>query len=266
MSVDSYWQKQDLKEPLFKDLLWSRPEQKSQAGNLLIIGGNAHAISAPGEAFTIADKQGIGTAKVIVPTATKKLFGKPTPVVLEFVDSTPSGSFSTKALAQIQSYVAWSDAALFAGDIGRNSETAILLEKLLNISKPYIFTRDAADYFMEYPAPVVEREQTLLVLSFAQLQKYATHSNFKIAFTYSMDLMAIVQALHDFSSTAKCYFVTEHKGVIIIAAGGQVITTVLPTEPPKWRLKTATAMSVWWLQNPSKPLEALSTAITQLTY
>lgn len=262
--MQNYWQKQDLKSPLYEDLLWSRPEQKAQAGNLLIIGGNAHAVSAPGEAYAIAEAQGIGTAKVVVPVATKRLFGSHAPVALEFADSNPSGSFSTRALPQLQSYVNWSDATLFAGDIGRNSETAVLLEKLLELPHKYIFTRDAADYFMDHPTLLISRDQTLLVLSFAQLQKYAQHSGFKYAFTYDMSLMTIVETLNQFSSTAKSYFVTEHKGTLIIAVDGQVITTLLPTEPEKWRLRAATAMSVWWLQNSDRPLQALATAITQL--
>jgi NAD(P)H-hydrate repair Nnr-like enzyme with NAD(P)H-hydrate dehydratase domain len=262
--MQDYWQKQDLKNPLYEDLVWSKPEQKNLAGNLLIIGGNAHAVSAPGEAFSIAMAQGIGTTKVVVPVATKRLFGSHAPVALEFADSNPSGSFSTRALPQLQSYVQWSDAVLFAGDIGRNSETAILLEKLLEMPNKYIFTRDAADYFMDHPTPLLHRDQTLLVLSFAQLQKYAQHTDFKKAFTYDMSLMAIVETVQEFSSVCKSYFVTEHKGTLIIAVDGKVITTLLPTEPEKWRLKVASAASVWWLQNPTQPLKALATAITQL--
>ena len=46
----------------------------------------------------------------------------------EYAPSTPSGSFSTQALGELQAMANWADGTLIAGDIGRNSETAILLE------------------------------------------------------------------------------------------------------------------------------------------
>ena len=37
-----------------------------------------------------------------------------------------------------------------------------------------------------------------------------------------------------------------------------------PEKPmPVWRLKVAAYASVWWLQNPSKPLEAITTAVRE---
>jgi NAD(P)H-hydrate repair Nnr-like enzyme with NAD(P)H-hydrate dehydratase domain len=63
--MDTLWQKQASSKPLFDDLLWSRPEQKALAGKLLIIGGNSHAIAAPGEAFMLASKAGAGDIRVV---------------------------------------------------------------------------------------------------------------------------------------------------------------------------------------------------------
>src|SRR6185312_2009701 len=92
----------------------------------------------------------------------------------EYAPSTPSGSFSQKALAELLSLSQWAEGVLLAGDLGRNSETAILLEQF---SQKYAgqltITQDALDYFTKSPKDLAQREDTLLVCSFAQLQKIA---------------------------------------------------------------------------------------------
>jgi hypothetical protein len=259
-----YWRKQDIKQPLFEDLIWSKPQHKSRAGKLLIVGGNSHSIAAPGEAFEVATKQGVGECKVIMPSATRKLLGPKPPPNIEFVASTPSGSMSINAENDLISYISWTDATLFAGDFSHSSETAILLEKLIKVPGLQIYVRDAADYFLQTPLPLLQREDTLLVLSMAELQKYAASAKFSHAFTFDMELLQLVEILHEFTLIYPCQIVTEHKGQIIVAYKGQIISTKLAAEPKSWRLKTATSTAVWWLQNPNKPLEAIATAITQL--
>lgn len=64
--MNEYWFRQ-AKEPLFPDLLWSRPENKLQAGKLLIIGGHEHLFAAPAEAYSESLTAGIGVAKVLLP-------------------------------------------------------------------------------------------------------------------------------------------------------------------------------------------------------
>jgi len=44
------WSRQTPEQPFFKDLLWSKPENRRHAGKLLIVGGNVHAMTAPGMA------------------------------------------------------------------------------------------------------------------------------------------------------------------------------------------------------------------------
>lgn len=262
--MDTPWQKQLYSEPLFKDLLWSRPEQKALAGKLLIVGGNDHAISAPGEAYSIANKQGIGEAKVIMPDKTRKLLGPKTPLDIELVPSTPSGSFSTKAEQAMKSYMAWGDATLFAGDIGRNSETAILLETIANkMPGIQIYTRDAADYFYSSPKTLFERPDTLIVASIAQLQKFCKQLQWQKAITFDMGLGQLCELLQQLTTKYKTYITVQYSNSIIVAVNGQVMITKLASEPNKWRLNTAVAASVWWLQNPSEPFKAIATSITQ---
>ena len=263
--MDTFWQKQESSKPLYEDLLWSRPEQKAQAGRLLIIGGNAHAIAAPSEAFAIALKQGIGEVKAVMPDKTRKMLGPKVPVDIELVASTPSGSFSTKAEQQVKSYMAWADATLFAGDIGRNSETAILLETVASkMPGLQIYTRDAADYFNASVRTVLDRPDTLLVISLAQLQKYCHSLGWPAAVTFDMGVGPLCTLLRELTSVHKAYITVQYLTVLITAVDGEVIVTKLPSEPHRWRLQTAATASVWWLQNKNRPLESIATAITQV--
>lgn len=265
--MDTFWLKQEYSKPLFEDLLWSRPEQKSQAGKLLIVGGNMYAIAAPSEAFVIAKNQGIGEVKVIMPDKTRKMLGPKMPPDIELVASTPSGSFSTKAELPLRSYIAWADATLFAGDIGRNSETAILLETAASkISGLQIYTRDAADYFNASIQTIIDRPETLLVISLSQLQKFCQSLNWPTAITFDMGVGQLCTVLSELTSVHKCSFAIQYFSSIVVAVNGEVIVTKLLREPKTWRLKTATAASVWWLQNQTQPLKAIATAITQLNW
>lgn len=265
--MDTNWRRQELTKPLFEDLLWSRPEQRSLAGKLLIVGGNSHAIASPSEAYQIAQNQGAGEVRVALPDKTRKLLGPKVPVDIELVQSTLSGSFSAKAEHELQSFISWADATLFAGDIGRNSETAVMLESIAQkMPGLQIYTRDAIDYFYSHPATLLDRENTLLVVSIAQLQKLCTTAKFETPITFSMGLVALCEALTRLTSHYKAYICVLDGSTIVTAVAGHCISTKLPSEPTEWRLKTASAASVWWLQNPSRPLESIATAITQLNW
>jgi hypothetical protein len=261
--MHDFWHKQTAGKPLYPDLLWSRPENKQQAGKLLIAGGNAHGFAAAGEAYSQAAKAGIGTARVLLPDSLQKTVGKVFEAG-EYAPSTPSGSFSQKALAELLAMSAWADATLLAGDFGRNSETAILLEKFITkYSGPLALTKDAADYFINAPGPLLARNDTLLVISFAQLQKLATNARFPSALTFEMDFLRLVDALHEFTRRHQAAIIVKHLQTIFVAVNGQVSTTKLAEDLDIWRVKTAARAAVWWLQNPTKPFEALTSAIAE---
>jgi ADP-dependent NAD(P)H-hydrate dehydratase / NAD(P)H-hydrate epimerase len=259
--MHDYWHKQTVEKPLYPDLLWSRPENKKQAGKLLIVGGNAHGFAAAGEAYAEAAKAGIGTARVLLPDSLQKTVGRVFEAG-EYAPSTPSGSFGRRALAELLAMSQWADAVLLAGDFGRNSETAILLEQFISkYSGQLAVTKDAADYFTKTPEPLLGRENTLVVLSFAQLQKIAINSHFLPALTFEMDFLRLVDALHEFTLKHQPAIIIKHLQTIFVAVDGQVSTTKLPEDIDIWRVKTAARAAVWWLQNPAKPFEALTASL-----
>lgn len=266
MTDHPYWHRQGDK-PLFPDLLWSRPENKQQAGKLLILGGHAYGFAAPAQAYQESIAAGIGSAKVLLPDHIKKQLShfRGDSLEIEYAPSTPSGSFASKSLAEILDAASWADGILLAGDLGRNSETAIVLEKLLDrTSKPLMITKDAVDYFTTTPDAMLARKEVCLVLSIAQLQKLVKSTQSTTAITFSMDLMHLVDALHDFTITYPVHIIVKHLDTIAVASAGKVCTT--PTDKDMedfWRLPTAATASVWWIQNQTKPFEALATSLIE---
>ncbi len=260
-----YWFKQHTGSPLFPDLLWSRPETKQQAGKILIIGGNQYGFAAPAEAYREATDAGVGLTRVLLPLAVKKIAGKLLPG-LEYAASTPSGSFSKDALGELLEQSAWADGVLMAGDLGRNSETAVLLESFLSkYSGQITLTKDAVDYCVATPKIVLKRSDTLLVLSMSQLQKLGTTAHFDTAFRLGMDLLHLAEGLRDFTKQHELKLVVKHNDQLAVAVNGQVSTTHLKTDIPVWQVITAAHAAVWWLQNPTKPFEALSSSIFGLS-
>lgn len=259
-----YWQRQAKDQPLFPQLEWSRPENRLQAGKLLVVGGNVHGFAAPAEAYAQATRAGAGVVRALLPEALRKIVG----IIIdhaEFAPSTPvSGSFSQKALGDLLELSNWADGVLFAGDLGRNAETAILLEKYLGKSSQAVtLTKDAVDYVTSAPQSATARGQTLLVLTMAQLQRLAIAVKFDQPVRFGMDLLQLVDWLHAFTGQHALHLIVKHLDTLLVAVDGQVSTTKLPHSLDHWRVKTAASASVWWLQNPSKPFEALTAAIAQ---
>ena len=260
----TYWHKQTSDEPLFPELLWSRPENKRTAGKLLIIGGSAHGFAAPAEAYQEAQAAGIGSLRVALPAPLKSTAG----LLLDTVDyapATPSGSFAKASLDTMLESATWADGILVAGDLGRNSETAVVLESLLEKTTVQpILTKDAIEYITSGPAKVVKRADTTLVLSLSQLQRLFIATKQTKAISLSMDLLHLVDVLHDFTESYPIAIITRHLDQTFAATRGMVSTT--PSTDSKedfWRVKVAAHASVWLIQNPQKPFEAICTSLIQ---
>lgn len=256
-----FWQKQEADKPLFPHLLWSRPENRQMAGKILIVGGNLHGFLAPAEAYSETIHAGVGMSRVLLPSAIQKVVG-PSIENGEFAASTPSGSFSQRALVELLDWCKWADGVFFAGDLGRNSETAIMLEKFLQkCEAPTIITKDAMDYVVSLPQAALERPNTTLVTSFSQLQRLAIAAKFELPLTFSMDLLHLVDWLHRFTERFAPHIIVKHLDHIFVAVNGEVSSTKLSKDQPIWRLKTAAHAAVWWVQNSGRPFEALSMAV-----
>lgn len=257
----SFWRKQTATEPLFPDIEWNKPENRSHAGKLGIIGGNQLGFAGVAEAYNVAVKSGVGQVRVLLPDVLKKTIPA-TITDTVFGPTNPSGSLAKDALADMATVGAWADGVLLIGDAGRSSETAILYEQFLqSYSGKLIITRDAVDLIKNGAQQIVNREQTLLIVSFAQLQKLFQSVYYPKVLTFSMQLTNLVDALHKFTITYPITIAVLHKDTFIIANGGEVITTPWSTPMMIWRGTTAAQAAAYWLWNPSKPLEAVATSI-----
>lgn len=256
-----YWLRQTLDAPLFPDIEWSRPEQKTRAGKLAIIGGNKLGFVAVGESYNTASQLGAGQIRAIMPAALKKSI----PAVITgalFVPSNPSGGFSREALPELNAACAWADVCLLIGDSGRNSETAIAFESLLgSYTGHLVITRDAVDLLRPAAQKMIDRPQTTLVLSFAQLQKLFQSVYYPKILSFSMQLMHLVESLHKFTTTYPVTLVTFHQSHIIVAHDGRVSTTPFDQPMMIWRGATATRAACFLLWTPNKPFETTTTSV-----
>lgn len=255
-----YWQQQSLGKPLFPNILWSRPENRLSAGKLLIIGGNLNGFASVGQAYQVATKSGIGITRVVLPQALKKTVGR----ILEnceFAAGTPSGGFARDALGEFIDLAAWSDAVLLSGDFGRSSETAVLLEKFVTeYSGPLILTKDAVDYFLSNPSSLLNRNKTILVISTGQLQKISQAAKVTQPMTPNLDLLRMVEALHEFSMRHSAFMIVQHLESTIVACSGKVSSTRNGASESLWQVETAARTAVLWIQNTNQPFESLTTA------
>lgn len=253
---NSIWLTQTADKPLFPDLLWSRPENKRQAGKLLIIGGSKHGFAAPVTAYNAALAAGIGSARVILPEALKKALGTSF-AEAEFVSNTPSGSLARRSLDAILENSKWADSVLLAGDFGRNSETAILLSSFMEkFDGQVMVSQDGLDYFLDNNSPLLRRQNTSSVINMGKLQKLGKNNRPSPSIRHAMTLHELVKALAEYEAS----IITKHADNYVVSNGGKVSTTVSKKEQ-NWQIELAAYAAVWQLQNPTRLFEALTAAV-----
>ncbi len=290
-----YWHKQG-ERALFPNLLWARPEVKSAAGKLLVVGGHAQSFAAAAEAYAAAEKAGIGTVRVLLPDSLEKTVSKLFPSA-EFAPSNPSGGFATRALAELLAAAQWADGVLLAGDLGHNSESHAMLENFAGkYTGQLTITKDTADFFCTQPQSLLSRDSrhserseessivpnpagnagrsfahaqddtgTLLVISLGQLQKLGKSLHLSYAFTSDLGVMPLVELLHSFTTVyPNIQVITRHQNNYVVAVKGNIGTSPAPSEKPIWRVTAAASAATWWLQNPEKPFEALMSSAGSL--
>ncbi len=257
----SYWKQQSAETPLFPDIEWSKPETRSQSGKLGIVGGNKLGFAGVAEAYSIAVKSGVGQVRVLLPDVLKKTIPNSITDTV-YGPTNMSGSLTKDAIAEMTALGAWADEILLIGDAGRSSETAILYEQFLQTYQgKLVVTRDAVDLVKNSARELIERPNTLLIVSFAQLQKLFQSVYYPKVLTFSMQLVQLVEAVHKFTISYPVSIAVLHKDHLVIAHEGGVVSTAWGNPMAIWRGDVASKAAAYWLWNPSKPLEATSTAI-----
>lgn len=258
-----FWLKQTPAKPLYPDLEWGKPERRDQAGRLGIIGGNKLGFAGVAAAYSTALETGVGQVRVLLPDALKSAIPRAISDTV-FAPSTPSGSLSRDALPDLQALADYSTGLLLVGDAGRNAETALAYEQFITKYRgPLTITRDSIDLVKNSAHLLVDRPETLVVASFAQVQKLLQAVYYPKVMTFSLPLLQVVDILHKFTITYPCSIAMLHRDHMIIAHNGQVITQEWDAPMRIWRGETAARMASYWLWNRDKPLSAATASIAK---
>jgi hypothetical protein len=253
-----FWQKQS-GEPLFPELIWSRPENKRYAGKLLIIGGQTGEFAHVASAFGAGDKAGAGHIRVLLPESLRKL-AQVIPEV-EFAAANKSGSFARNALAEWFDMSDWADHVLLAGNLGKNSETTTIIDGfLLRGNRPSTLNLDSIS------STGINLEQLMklsltLVIDRPLFQKIGIALGLSVPIQSTTPIERLAEIIHQVSVGNKANLVIQDGGQIWTASAGRVVST---KSGPVDNTALSAACSVWLMQNPSKPLEALATACHEL--
>lgn len=255
-----YWQKQG-DEPLFPDLLWSRPENKRHAGKLLIIGGQAGEFSHVASAYQAAQEAGAGHIRVILPESLRKIAQALAEV--EFAPENKSGSFARNALAEWFDLAEWADHVLLAGDFGKNSETTTIIDGFL------LRGNCTATINLNSLSSIgINLEQLLkmpltLVIDRQILQKIGIALGLTIPIKSTTPAIQLAEIIHQISLGNKANLVIQDEEQTWVAVSGNIVSTKTKEAD---NTKLSASCTVWLMQNPTKPLESISTACLEQSY
>ncbi|MDR0887444.1 MAG: hypothetical protein LBM97_02025 [Candidatus Nomurabacteria bacterium] len=269
--IEKFWQKQTDK-PLFPDILWNKPEQRTHAGRLGIIGGNRLGFFAVAKSAEAAYQNGVGEVRVLLPDALRNNLKNLKNCEIAFAPSTESGSFAKDAILDAQALGDWSDLLLIVGDLSRNSETAIFVEKVLieNPTKPILLTRDAAELSLPSATAWLQNPNLTFFSPLAGLQKLFRAIYYPKVITFSMPIMTLIETLHKFTISYPTSIITVHQQVgqepyFLVAKDGKIITMSIRYAKQSiispWLGDLSAKISNFLIWNPTHQLEAITTAL-----
>ncbi len=261
----SYWQKQT--QPLFAELSWNIPEQKT--GQVTVIGGNSQNFSAIIRISEFLSQNfPFQQVSTLLPDSLRNQL--PPLSNLNFAPSTTSGSFAKSA--PLNSALSDSSSTILAGDLSRNSATAIALTEAITSSlksnatpAPLLITRDAVDLLAPSSDQILQHPSLFLVASMAQLQKVFRAVYYPKMILLSEPLVPVIETLHKFTLTYPTTILTFHQDQILVANSGHIVSTPITrtTYSPLslWSGQLAAKITAFNLYNPNKPLEATTAAV-----
>ena len=256
----TYWQIQKNNSPLYPDIIRNQPENKYQTGKLLLIGGNSQSFNLVSDAYQELIKSNISEVKIILPDSLQKFLDNKINNCY-FQPSTPSGGLALLGLDSIAELAKWSDGIILIGNFGQNSETTILLERLITEIKDKIITfyGDSIDHFILQSNLLLQSPNNILIIDIKQLQKIFHQLKYPKTISFSMDLMNLVNILHNFSLLYNFNLITNFNDTIIVATGGKISLTK-NNFINNWQTKIAVQAEIWSIQQPKKIFETLTTA------
>lgn len=259
MEKITYLKNQD--SPLYKDLEWNFPEQKT--GTVAVLGGNStnFALEIKISEF-LQQSFPINEVKTVLPDSLRKKL-PPLPN-FSFAPATESGSF--KKSPELSAALEGSDLDLFLGDFSKNSETAISISELLkNTKKPTVLARDSLDLVASDADSFIENENLIIISSLVQLQKLFRALYYPKMILLSSPFLPVVEALHKFTLSFPVSILTFHDEKIITAKAGKIIATKISSTDYSpislWDGRLAAKIAAFSLYNRPNFLESLNAAL-----
>lgn len=262
--MNDNWLKQTVDKPLYDHLLWSRPENKHHSGRILVIGGSSNGFSKTVNSYEKLQSAGIGHVTILLPKSVQKLLGHISDDVI-YCPSTDSGSFGSESFADMLEFANLNDGVFFPGELSNNSETLIVIEKLISgITKPIIVAEDSIDTVLHFDSDVIDRDNMVFIGPLDKIQKLLTKLKSDQAITSGIALNNLVELLQGFTTINKLAIATIHQDYILIAKGGMVTTTKIESIKSQAIDLLAYHITVWVIQNWNNIFEAMSCA--SITY
>jgi NAD(P)H-hydrate repair Nnr-like enzyme with NAD(P)H-hydrate dehydratase domain len=264
--MNPYWLKQTVDKPLYDNLLWSRPENKLQAGKIVVIGGNINSFAKTVNSYQLLISAGVGQVTILLPKPIFKVIGQISTDLI-FCPSTDSGSFSSQSLDNFIDYTSSADGIFLSGELSNNSETLILIEKLINrVNKPIILSDDSIDLALHFDNSLLNRNNMIYVGNLDKFQKIFSKLNSTDAITSNISLSDLVRVMKNFSQKNLVSLVTIYNDYVVVASQGQVSTTLINKPIDRDIFKLVHHCVCWIIQNPETKFQALScSAITYQT-
>lgn len=244
-------------KPLFPDILWNRPVNRRAGGQLLIIGGHRGGFARVQAAYQSALAAGVGSAKVIMPSALRSGIGE-LPEGL-FVPSTPSGSLAKQALGDLLAASREVDTVLLPGDLSANPETIALLEQFISeVTVPLVIAGDVIKSLGHNPGCLARA--SVLIAGPATFSELARRLKIP-AHVQKPDLQKELRLLDALHEKLQIALVLPSDDRIIVRYDTQASLTQVDSDVTPLSARCAT----YYLQHPGKPFEALTTAVWQIS-
>lgn len=255
----SYWQKQT--RPLFNDLTWNIPEQKT--GSIVVVGGNSQSFSSVIRTAEYLNQHfPIKHVSTLLPEALRSKL--PNSENLNFAAATTSGTFAKSYL--LEQTISDSNFTILAGDLSRNAETTIAItDAVQKTTVPLLITRDSVDLLAPSAAQILNRPNLFIFGSLAQIQKIFRAIYYPRMIMLSQPLVPIIETLHKFTLTYPVTLITFHQEQIIVANNGNISTTPLKDTSYSpimlWSGQLAAKIAALNLFNPNQPFAASTAAL-----
>lgn len=236
-------------QPLYPEILWNRPVSRVGAGRFLLIGGTLGRFSEIQYIYQTLTSLGAATS-LVLPAGLRKILGESENFI--FAPSTTGGSLGKGATGTIAHI--WQDfEAYMFGEIGGNSETMVLVEKVLDtLSIPLVLYGEALDKTIKlFPHAIKNVSSLTIVANWAQIFKIC--GAFNVPVTTGVGVTAKAKILNDLSQALDCTYVT-YGPEILVSSNRQLGLSKKSSAPPSL---IAGVMASFQSQNSANPFKGL---------